>query len=85
MLNTSEDNTNNQGLRHDGRRYLLTDENFEAIRKIQSEIYEITEVTMSMRKVINQLITEEALAQVKMKFLKQMNVELKSEIYKDNN
>ena len=41
-------------------RYLLTDESFERLRKAQQKVQEETELTPSLRKLINRLVTAEA-------------------------
>jgi hypothetical protein len=61
------ENTENNEIKT--QKYLLNDENFEALKQLQRHLYEETEITLSMRKLVNHLITEESLEQLKVKML----------------
>ena len=73
MINTNEHNNNNESSKTENPKHFITDENFNAIIKIQNEIYEATEVKLTLRKIINQVITTEALEHVKAKMIKNIN------------
>ena len=43
---------------------LVSEANFELLRQCQKQIYEATEMTPSLRKIVNLVITEEAIQRV---------------------
>jgi hypothetical protein len=47
------------------RKFLLAEETFENFKKVQREILDKTEVSPSIRKMVNMIITEEAINNVK--------------------
>lgn len=53
----------------DKKQYLITDEKFQLIRQCQQIIFEATESSPSIRKLINELITEENLQKITTKFI----------------
>ena len=53
----------------DTKQYLITDEKFQLIRQCQQIIFEATESSPSIRKLINELITEENLQKITTKFI----------------
>lgn len=74
MINANENNdTNNELPINENPKHFFTDDNYAAIRKIQSEIYEATEVKLTFRKIINKLITSDTLEKVKVKIIKNIN------------
>ena len=55
------------------RKYLLTDENFQRIKDVQREIFEKTEISPSLRKLVNSLITKEEIENLKQKLICQFD------------
>lgn len=51
------------------KQHLITDEKFNLLKECQNAIYVATESSPSMRKIINELITEENLQKIKVKFI----------------
>ena len=49
--------------------HFLTNENFNALRKLQSEIFKSIELAPSIKKLVNLLITEENLSKLKGEFI----------------
>ncbi len=58
----------------DKRRYLLTDESYQRLRNLQQRIFEATELSPSLRKLINALVTDEALENVSNRLIKSLEV-----------
>ena len=54
-------------------KYLLTDESFERLRKAQQKIQEITELTPSLRKLINRLVTQKAVDEITQQIILELN------------
>jgi hypothetical protein len=50
------------------KQYFFYDEKFKLLKQCQQEIFESTEVSPSLRKIINELISIENLQQLKSKF-----------------
>jgi hypothetical protein len=50
------------------KQHFFNDEKFHLLKQYQQEIFEATEVSPSLRKMINELINPEALQQLKSKF-----------------
>lgn len=73
MINTNDDNINNETPKSENSKYLVNDENFKALIKTQADIYDATEMKISLRKLINQVITVEALDEVKSKIIRNIN------------
>ena len=53
--------------------FLLNQENFELLMKVQREIEEKTEMRPTFKKLINALVTEESLNSIKIKMINQMS------------
>lgn len=53
-------------------RHLITDENFQQLKELQQRIYECTEMSPSVRKLINLIITQENLNNVEQSLLNQL-------------
>jgi hypothetical protein len=51
------------------KQHLINDEKFNLLKECQNAIYVATESSPSMRKIINELITEENLQKIKSKFI----------------
>ena len=47
------------------RKQLFTEENYQLIRKIQQEIFEVTDVSPSIRKILNEIIRKDQLEDIK--------------------
>lgn len=68
MTDTSRDNLNHI----DRKEYLLNQENFERLIHVQKLIEQATEMRPTFKKLINELVTEEALAALTERLIKQM-------------
>jgi hypothetical protein len=68
-----EHNKNTENNEIKKQKHLLNNENYEALKQLQRHLYEETEMTLSMRKLVNHLITEESLEQLKIKMLNVLN------------
>lgn len=53
----------------DKKQYFISDEKFLLVKKCRKAIYEATETSPSVRKIINELITEENLKKIITKFI----------------
>lgn len=53
----------------EAKHYLINDEKFQLLKQCQKEVYSATESSPSLRKILNELITEESLKQIKSKFI----------------
>jgi len=53
----------------DKKQYLINEINFQLVKQCQQAIYEATESSPSIRKIINELITEENLQKITKKFI----------------
>jgi hypothetical protein len=51
------------------KQHLITNEKFNLLKECQQNIFITTEISPSMRKIINELITEENLQVIKSKFI----------------
>ena len=47
----------------------LTDEKMEILKRCKTDIYEATQMTPSIKKIIHELITEENIEKIKNKFI----------------
>ncbi|MCK4870689.1 MAG: hypothetical protein KAS93_06240 [Gammaproteobacteria bacterium] len=56
------------------RKFLLTDESYQKLRDLQQRIYEATELSPSLRKLINALITDESLENLRSNLMKKLEV-----------
>jgi len=72
--NNNEENDKSQKTQtSEPTQHFLTNENFNLLRKLQSEIFKTIELAPSIKKLVNLLITEENLEAIKMKFISQHN------------
>jgi hypothetical protein len=55
-------------------KHFLTDENFAKLRQMQHEIYEQYEVSLPIRKLVNSLITDGNLNQLKLQLTKKLGI-----------
>lgn len=53
------------------RKQLFTEENYQLIRKIQQEVFEVTDVSPSVRKILNELINRDQLEEIKNRLIGQ--------------
>jgi hypothetical protein len=53
----------------EAKQYFITDENFLLLKQCQNTIFEKTEVSPAIRKIVNELISVENLEKVKSKFI----------------
>lgn len=51
------------------KQYLIHDSKYQLLQKCQKEVFDATESSPAIRKIINELITEENLSKVKEKFI----------------
>lgn len=51
------------------KQYLVDEPKFQLLKQCQKEIFEATESSPSIRKLINELIKEENLEKIKLKFI----------------
>lgn len=61
----TENKTNTEGAKSN----YLKEEQFELIIKYQKEIYERTQILISIKKIIHELITEDNLDKIKKKYI----------------
>lgn len=54
-------------------RHLISDENFEKLRKVQQSIFIATDVSPTVRKLVNYLIQKSNLEQLKEEMIKNFN------------
>jgi len=58
----------------DSQKYFISEDNFQALRNLQHEIYEKTEVSPTIRKLVNMLINkEENIMQLKNELINQFS------------
>jgi hypothetical protein len=66
----STNNMNQTNSEHaESKKYLINDDKFDLIKQCQQEVFTATESRPSIRKIINELITEENLQEIKSKFI----------------
>jgi hypothetical protein len=53
------------------KQYLINEDKFQQLKQFQQAVFKITEFSPSLRKIINELITEENLENMKNKFVSQ--------------
>jgi hypothetical protein len=53
----------------EAKQHLITEENYQLLQKLQNEVLKATEVSPTIRKIINEIINEENLNKVKTKFI----------------
>lgn len=51
------------------KQHLISDQNFQQLKNLQSELFQLTEVSPSIRKIINEVINESSLQRFKESFL----------------
>ncbi|HAT7747585.1 TPA: hypothetical protein KKX05_002752 [Legionella pneumophila] len=66
-------NVNDDSETHEKKDFLLNQENFERLMKIQRDIEAETEMRPTFKKLINALVTDEALLAVKQRLIEQMS------------
>lgn len=66
------------------KRYLLTTESFEYLRKAQERIRELTEFTPSIRKLINRLINSRTIDELTQDFINELGKQNHSTINETN-
>jgi hypothetical protein len=69
----TESNSSSEEEDKSSKLHLFTDTKFQLLRQYQQEIFEATESSPSIRKIINQLITEENLQKIKSQFIEVWN------------
>ena len=77
MNNTTRDISNKKTLSvidelQDKKEYLLSQENFERLMQVQKAVELATEMRPTFKKLINSLVTDEALERLTNKLIKQM-------------
>lgn len=58
---------------NEAKQFFINDEKFKLLKMLQREIFEATEISPSIRKIVNDLINEENLQKVKTKFINVWN------------
>ncbi len=51
------------------KQYLINEDKFQQLKQFQQTVFKLTEFSPSIRKIINELITEENLEHMKSKFV----------------
>ncbi len=64
-MTENQKNTNNQEIKSN----YIKEEQFEKIRQCQATIFEQTQISLSVKRIINELITEDNLQKIKEKFI----------------
>ena len=54
---------------HETKQHFINDEKFQLLKQYQQAIFEATEVSPAIRKIVNELINEENLQKIKSKFI----------------
>lgn len=73
-MSTDVNELNVQGIESNERKeFLLNHDNFELLMRAQREIEAVTEMRPTFKKLINTLINEEAVREVKNKLIEQMS------------
>ena len=73
MIENDKMNMTNQNEAEKKKEFLLNQDNFELLMNVQREIEEATEMRPTFKKLINMLVTEESLNNVRKIILTQMN------------
>lgn len=55
------------------KKFLLTDESFKILTSAQSKIKDVTETTPTLRKLLNELVTQEYVDKLTDKFIKKLS------------
>ena len=71
--NNEELNVNDDSETHEKKDFLLNQENFERLMQVQRDIEAETEMRPTFKKLINALVTDEALLTVKQRLIEQMS------------
>lgn len=71
--NCDDLNVTNNSESHEKKSFLLNQGNFERLMNVQREIEEATEMRPTFKKLINTLVTDEALQVVKQRLIEQMS------------
>ena len=71
--NNEELNVNDDSETHEKKDFLLNQDNFERLMQVQRDIEVETEMRPTFKKLINALVTEEALLTVKQRLIEQMS------------
>ena len=71
--NNEELNVNDDSETHEKKDFLLNQDNFERLMQVQRDIEVETEMRPTFKKLINALVTEEALLTVKKQLIEQMS------------
>ena len=66
-------NMTNNYKTHEKKDFLLNQDNFERLMQVQRDIESETEMRPTFKKLINALVTDEALLTVKQRLIKQMS------------
>ncbi|WP_028389292.1 hypothetical protein [Legionella fairfieldensis] len=71
--NNDDLNVTNDYEAHEKKDFLLNQENFERLMQVQRDIEAETEMRPTFKKLINALVTDEALLTVKQRLIEQMS------------
>ena len=71
--NNEELNVNDDSETHEKKDFLLNQDNFERLMQVQRDIEVETEMRPTFKKLINALVTDEALLTVKQRLIEQMS------------
>lgn len=55
--------------------HFLTNDNFNRLKKLQNDLFNTLELVPSIRKLVNLLITEENISQLKEQIIRQLNLQ----------
>ena len=72
-VNSGDVNVTGDSELQEKKDFLLNKDNFERLMKAQREIEEVTEMRPTFKKLINSLVTDEAVNQVKDRIIEQMS------------
>lgn len=67
MQSTDNSIENNESI--DTKQHFISDGKFSLLRQCQKEIFEATETSPSIRKIVNELINSESLEKLKSKYI----------------
>ena len=60
------------GAKQELQKFFLTDESFDLLRKAQQRIREVTELTPSLRKMINELVNSETVEKLVLRLIEEL-------------
>lgn len=69
----NDENQKQEGNGSNVKQYFINDENFKLLKHYQQLIFEATEVSPALRKIVNELISVENLEKVKTKFVSNLS------------